>query len=57
MQAIASFKQLPEPGDASQKEAHERISQLLKRAHAEVFEILSFSSLAFDSVEPHVPKH
>jgi hypothetical protein len=56
-QAISSFQQLQEPGDPAQKEAHKRISLFLKRAQAEVFEILSCSSLSFDSVEPQVPKH
>ena len=55
MQAISSFKELPQPGDLLEREAHERISRLLKRANAEVFEILFCSSLAIDSVEPQVP--
>jgi hypothetical protein len=56
-QAILSFERLPEPEDSVAKEAHKSVSLLLKRANAEVFEILFCSSLAFDSLEPQVPKH
>ena len=54
--AITVLQQLPEPHDITEREKHQVLAGALKRANAEIFEILFCSSMAVESALPQMPR-
>jgi hypothetical protein len=54
--AIAVLRQLPEPHEITEREKHQVLAGALKRANAEIFEILFCSSMAVESTLPQIPR-
>lgn len=54
--AITVLRQLPEPLEISEREKHQVLAGALKRANAEIFEILFCSSMAVESALPQIPR-
>lgn len=54
--AIATFRQLSEPKDITERDLRDEISKNLKQVHLEIMAVLFATSMLVDSTVPQVPR-